>query len=140
MDGYTAQSAVWEIPEDDDSGVQWVTSQWTSTSEEKEEKESACAAATAQLPELAKGLWMMDTGRGHDLINKAMADGYSTAFGTSIYVFDRQWQGSILSVCSNVIQNAGRRSETLLADRHSCSLVRWATMYGRGVLLSLGSF
>jgi hypothetical protein len=43
------------------------------------ETNATCAANIADKPELAKGLWLMDTGCARDLIGKKMAEGYEKA-------------------------------------------------------------
>ena len=77
LEGYTAQTAVWEITTTNPDRP-WVTSQWAGTEKENKVQMYPCAATGESRPELAKGLWMMDIGCGHDLVNKAMAEGYPT--------------------------------------------------------------
>ena len=55
-----------------------------------------CAAARAQAPELASGLWLMDTGCAHDLINKTMAEGYAKEKLDRPYAFTTA-NGSVMS-------------------------------------------
>jgi hypothetical protein len=74
MNGYVAQTCIYDNEEDYDQ-CNWAVSGWC----EEKTLEARCAANISDKPELAKGLWLMDTGCAHDLIGKKMAEGYTTS-------------------------------------------------------------
>jgi hypothetical protein len=73
--GYAVQVAAWCNEKVEDI-KEWVTSEWIAPKDQK--KKDVCAAANVENPELPCGMWMLDTGSGHDLVNKDMAEGYET--------------------------------------------------------------
>jgi hypothetical protein len=86
LHGYAVQTAVWD-KEPVEHISDWVDSQWVSSDEVAATVTPACAADSNTTPDLAPGLWLMDTGCAHDLINKSMATGYDTSRLSSPFAF-----------------------------------------------------
>ena len=85
LNGYALQTMVQDDTLDNEENT-WVESQWTVINEPPAPPETACAASQS-FPELAKGLWLMDTGCAHDLVNKNMAEGFEKNRLSNPYAF-----------------------------------------------------
>ena len=70
---HTVQTAIWDLE------TLEMDSQWASLDSKRKEKSYPCVPAENTSPDLAKGLWLMDTGCGQDLINESMLEGYTTS-------------------------------------------------------------